>query len=300
MRKENLRAHLSMLAATLLFGANYWIAKGLMPDFLQPLQIIFLRVSGTVIISFILQISIREIRVLKIERSDFPRLIISGLLGVTLNQVMFFKGLNLTTPVDAAIINSGSPMLVLVFAAFILKDKISFPRLIGIILGASGALLLILSGNPISPGGGHFSGNILIIVNTLSWSLYLVVSKPLMVKYNPFLLMKWIFLIGFVSVLPFCFSEISTIDSMAFTSYTWFSILYIIIGTTFIGYFLITYSLKRLPSSVVAYYNYLQPVIVAIIGIAVFSERLSWIKILCAMLVFIGIYLVTRRKHPSA
>lgn len=296
MVKHNLRAHLSMLAATVLFSANYWIAKGLMPNHLLPMQIIFLRVSGTLLIAWIIQLSIKELRILKIDRADYPRLILSSVLGVAINQMMFFTGLNHTTPVDAAIINSASPILVLVFAAWLLKDKIGSSRLAGILLGATGALILILFGNPLSLLGGHFAGNMFIIVNTASWSLYLVVSKPLMVKYNPFILMRWIFLFGFIAIFPFTIRQAIEINFSSFDAYTWFSIMYIIIGTTFMAYFFITYSLKRLSSSVVAYYTYLQPVLVALLGIIIFAETISWVKTVSAILVFAGIYFVTKKR----
>lgn len=296
MARHNLPAHFYMLAATLLFGANYWIAKGLMPDHLLPMQIIFLRVLGTLIISWAIHLSIRELRVLKIDRADYPRLIVSSLLGIAINQMMFFTGLNYTTPVDAAIINSLNPILVMVFGAWILKESIGISRLSGILLGAAGALMLILLGNPLSFKGSSLTGDMFILVNTASWSLYLIVSKPLMVKYNPFVMMRWMFLIGFIAVLPFSFQSAMEIDFRSFDAYTWFSILYIIVGTTFMAYFFITYSLKRLSPSVVAYYTYIQPVIVALIGILVFAERISWIKIMSALLVFAGIYFVTRNK----
>jgi drug/metabolite transporter (DMT)-like permease len=296
MLKQHLRPHISMFAATLLFGANYWIAKGLMPNHLLPMQIIFLRVLGTLVISWAIQLSIKELRVLRINRADYPRLILSSLLGVAINQMMFFTGLNHTTPVDAAIINSVNPLLVLVFAAWMLKDRIGTSRLAGILLGATGALMLILFGNPLSLKGGHLTGNMFIIVNTASWSLYLVISKPLMVKYNPFLLMRWMFLFGFIAVFPFSIQQALEIKFTAFDNYTWFAILYIIVGTTFLAYFFITYSLKRLSSPVVAYYTYLQPVIVAALGILIFAEKISWIKAVSAMFVFAGIYFVTRRN----
>lgn len=297
MARQNLRAHLSMLAATMLFGANYWIAKGLMPDHLLPMQIIFLRVLGALIIASIIQLSVKELRVLRIDRADYPRLILSSLIGVALNQMMFFNGLNHTTPVDAAIINSASPIMVLLFAAWMFKERIGKSRLGGILLGATGALMLILMGNPLLPGSGHLTGNMFIVVNTAAWSLYLVVSKPLMVKYNPFVMMRWIFLIGFIGVFPFTIKQALDINFNSFDGYTWFSILYIIIGTTFMAYFFITYSLKRLSSSVVAYYTYIQPVIVAVIGIIVFAEIISLVKIASALLVFAGIYFVTKRNN---
>ncbi len=299
MVKQNLRAHLSMLAATLLFGVNYWIAKGLMPNHLLPMQIIFLRVLGTLLIAWIIQLSIKELRALRIDRADYPRLIFSSLLGVAINQMLFFTGLNHTTPVDAAIINSANPILVLVFAAWILKERVGASRLAGILLGAAGALMLILIGNPLSLKGGNLRGDMFIMVNTAAWSLYLVISKPLMEKYNPFLLMRWLFMIGFIAVFPFSIRQASEIDFCSFDSYTWFAIFYIIIGTTFMAYFFITYSLKRLSSSVVAYYTYIQPVIVAIIGIILFAERISWVKIVSGLLVFAGIYFVTRKKRTE-
>jgi len=296
MVKQNLRAHLSMFSATLLFGANYWIAKGLMPNHLLPMQIIFLRILGTLIIAWIIQLSVKELRVLRIDRADYPRLILISLLGVAINQMMFFTGLNLTTPVDAAIINSVNPILVMLFSAWILKDSIGTTRLTGILLGAAGALMLILLGNPLSLKGGNLSGNLFVAGNTVAWGLYLVIAKPLVVKYNPLLMMRWMFLIALLGVIPFSIRQALEIDFSSFDTYTWFSVLYIIIGTTFMAYFFITYSLKRLSSSVVAYYTYLQPVLVAVIGIIVFAEKISWIKIVSALLVFVGIYFVTRKK----
>ena len=212
---------------------------------------------------------------------------------------MFFTGLNYTTPVNAAIINSISPILVLVFAAWILKERIGITRLGGILLGAAGALMLILLSNPLSLKGGNLAGDMFIITNTAAWSLYLVISKPLMVKYNPVLMMRWMFMIGFIGVFPFSIRQAIEINFSSFDSYTWFSILYIIVGTTFMAYFFITYSLKRLSSSVVAYYTYIQPVIVAIIGIILFAEQVSWVKIVSGLLIFTGIYFVTRPKKSD-
>ena len=295
MAKQNLRAHLSMFAATLLFGLNYWVAKGLMPDRLLPMQIIFLRVLGTLIISWIIVLSIKNLRDLRIDRADFPRLILSSLLGVGINQVCFFTGLNLSTPVDAAIINSINPILVLVFSALILHESIRRQRLVGIILGATGALLLILFGNS-HLMGGHLQGNLFIVANITAWSLYLVISKPLMVKYNPFVMMKWIFLFGFIEILPFTVVPTMQLNLLSLDAYTWLALLYIVVGTTFLAYFFISFSLKRLSSTVIAYYTYLQPVLVAGIGIMMFAEKISWVKIVSALLVFAGIYFVTRRN----
>ncbi len=296
MQKNNYQAHASMIATTLLFGINYWVAKGLMPEHLLPGQIIFLRVLGTMLIAMLIQYSVREYREMKIEKSDFPRLVLISLLGVSLNQMLFFSGLNKTTPVDAAIINSGNPIMVILFASFLLKEKIISSRLAGILLGAAGALTLVVFGSKASIGNGHLNGNLLIVCNTAAWSLYLVLAKPLMEKYNPILLMRWIFTFGFVAILPFTIQEAVDIDFIKISASIWGSIIYIILGTTFLAYFFISYSLKRLSSGTVAYYTYMQPVLVAILGIMLFNEKITWVKIVSALLVFVGIYFVTNKS----
>ncbi len=296
MQKRNYHAHASMIATTLLFGINYWIAKGLMPDHLLPGQIIFLRVLGTAFVATLLQYCIPEYRHLKIEKGDFLRLIAISLLGVALNQMLFFSGLNKTVPVDAAIINSGNPILVILFSAILLKEKITSNRVLGIVLGACGAIVLVIFGSNTAVGSGNLIGNLLILCNTAAWSIYLVLAKPLMEKYNPMLLMRWIFTIGLLFILPFTFKETMAIKFTEISINIWLSVLYIVLGTTFLAYFLIAYSLRLLSSTTVAYYTYFQPVLVAAIGILLFSETITWVKIGSAGLVFAGIYFVNKKK----
>ncbi len=284
-----------MFGATLLFGINYWVAKGLMPHYLQPVQIIFLRISGALVLFWALELGFAA-KSKAIERSDILRIAFAALLGITLNQMLFFLGLNLTTPVDAAIINSINPMLVLVFTAVWLRKKIRADKIIGVLLGAGGALLLVVYGQAVKAGPGNTTGNLFILANTVSWSLYLVLAKPLMEKYHPFKVMRWIFCFGFLFAFPFTISSLHKIDMEAFTSYTWSAVVYVIIGTTFLAYLFITFGLRKLSSPVVAYYSYLQPVLVAGIGIILFSEKLSLIKVTATLLVFSGVYLVNKRS----
>jgi len=187
-----------------------------------------------------------------------------------------------------------NPILVMIFSAFFLSESIGGKRLAGIVSGAAGALILILFGNQ-NLTGGHLAGNLFIVTNITSWSLYLVISKPLMVKYNPFVMMKWIFLFGFIQVLPFTLGQTLDLNLPAIDTYTWLALIYIVVGTTFMAYFFITYSLKRLSSTVIAYYTYLQPVLVAAMGIVLFAEGISLVKIISALMVFAGIYFVTRK-----
>jgi drug/metabolite transporter (DMT)-like permease len=286
-----LRSHLALLGANTIYGVNYVIAKGIMPDYLMPKAIIFIRVIITVAVFWALHFFMPSE---KVEQKDKLKLAICAFFGVAINQILFFEGLNLSTPINASIIITVIPVLIIIFAHFLLKERITGLKLAGIILGASGALLVILSA-----GAGQFNsstllGNILILINALSWALYLVLIKPLMERYDSFTIMKWIFSYGLIIVSPF------TLYSFASTSFStipftiWLSILYVVFGATIVAYYLNNYSLKTVSPSVNGIYIYLQPLIAAIVSILFGKDRLSVTDIISAVLIMAGVYLVTR------
>ena len=286
-----LRSHLALLGANTIYGVNYVIAKGIMPDYLMPKAIIFIRVIITVAVFWALHFFMPSE---KVEQKDKFKLAICAFFGVAINQILFFEGLNLSTPINASIIITVIPVLIIIFAHFLLKERITGLKLAGIILGASGALLVILSA-----GAGQFNsstllGNILILINALSWALYLVLIKPLMERYDSFTIMKWIFSYGLIIVSPF------TLYSFASTSFStipftiWLSILYVVFGATIVAYYLNNYSLKTVSPSVNGIYIYLQPLIAAIVSILFGKDRLSVTDIISAVLIMAGVYLVTR------
>jgi len=285
------RAHLALIVSGLLYGANYWIAKGLMPGFMQPMQIIFTRGFVSLVLMWAVAYFFKD---RPVEKRDHRTLAACGLTGIAINQAFFFIGLNLTSPVDTALIHSGSPVIVLLFSALLAGEKTGRLKIAGIALGASGALLLVLQGNFSGGGSNHLVGNTLIFLNIVSYSLYLVMVKPLMAKYSAFTIMKWVFLYGFIFAFPFCISDIGDLSFTSFTPYAWFAITYVVIGTTFISYLLTTWSLRIVSVGVAGYYIYMQPVIAAAIGIMLFRESLTLPKILAAILVFTGVFLVNR------
>lgn len=288
---ETTKAHLALIISGILFGANYWIAKGLMPNYLQPMQIILIRGLLSLILFWLVAFAKDN---QKIAGKDHLILALAGLTGIAINQAFFFIGLSLTSPVDTALIHSASPIVVLLFSAWLVGEKTGRSKISGIALGALGAVLLVFQGNFNSSGGNHLLGNTLIFLNIISYSLYLVIIKPLMAKYSAITLMKWVFLYGFLFVLPFCLPSASKINFHNFTTYTWLSMLYIVLGTTFLTYLLTSFSLKTVSAGIAGYYIYMQPVIAALIGIMLFGERLTMIKSIAAMLVFIGVFLVNR------
>lgn len=291
--KNNTKAHIGLIGANLIYGLNYVIAKGIMPDFMSPRAIIFLRVLGAVIVFNIIHfLFVKE----KIERKDLKIFAACGLFGIAINQIFFFEGLNLTTPINASLIMTTGPIFVLVFSYFLLKEKINLSKLIGIILGTTGASILILLGGKLALNSNTSTGNLLVFINCISYALYLVIAKPVMVKYNPITVMRWVFNFGFIYILPFCIQPILNTNFEIIPSNIWLSIFYVVIGTTILAYLFNNYALRIVSPIVSSSYMYSQPAIAAIVSMVYLHEQLTLIKILAAALIFAGLYFVSIRK----
>lgn len=295
-----LRAHLALLLVNLIYGANYLIAKGLMPDLIQPSGFILLRVLGATMLFWIMRLVVKH---QPIDKHDFPRLILCGLFGVAGNQLFFFNGLNLTSPINASIIMTANPILVLVMASVLIGERISQVRMAGIVLGAIGAVWLILSSADGSALSGNWLGDVMILVNAFSYALYLVIVKPLMRKYSPATVISWVFLIGMFFVLPFGWGQFRDIPWAEFAPSDIAAASFVVIGTTFLAYLLNIFAMRSLSPSVVSSYIYLQP-ITATIFAALFAwlgwtavdyaGGLTWQKMASATMIFVGVYLVSQ------
>ena len=285
---------MAIFTANVIFGLNYVIAKGIMPDFLMPRAIIFLRVSGTLGLFWILHFLLPS---QKVTGRDLFKIAVCAVFGVALNQILFFEGLNLTTPIDASIIITVIPITVLVFAHFIIRERITLNRLTGILIGAGGAVLIILSAGKISLHSDTFLGNLLVFINACSYGLYLVLVKPLMAKYNTFTIMKWLFLFGFAIIFPFCIDSISTSDLSGIPLNIWLSILFVVFATTAIAYFLNNYSLRTVSPTITGIYIYLQPVIATVVSVSLGKDTLRAVDIIASAMIITGVYLVSRRSR---
>ena len=288
--KKVVFAHLAVISANIIYGINYVVAKGIMPDYMQPRMIILFRLTGAVLI-FWLVASLFPHQ--KVKKKDMARIALSALFGIALNQVMFFEGLNLTTPINAAIIMVGTPILVLVFSHFMLKEKVTGYKIAGITLGFSGAAYLILSGGKPDLGSGTFTGNLFILINASSYALFLVLIKPLMVKYTPLTLMKWLFTFGLIYVLPVSFYLIDETSFSTIPLNIWLSLLYVVLFTTVIAYFLNNYSLKNISPVVNSAYIYLQPFLATMVALITGKDRLTWTEVIAAIFIFTGVYFVS-------
>lgn len=287
------RAHLALLATTLIFGLHYTIAKSLMPASFSPMQLIFLRMLGGVIIFWLFQkLFVPE----KVERRDLIKLAICGMFGFALNQALFYEGLSLTTPVDASLIHVMNPILVLIFASLIIGEKVTWTKAGGIALGATGTLILVLYGKMVSFDGNHAIGNILVFLNMVFYALYLVLIKPLVGKYHTTTILKWVSVFGFAFIFPFSIKPALGINFAAITPLAWAELAYIIVLNTFVAYLLINFALKHLMPSVISYYNYLQPVIASLSAFTIGQASITLPKVLAALLIFAGVWMVNKRS----
>lgn len=288
-----IRAHLALISTTLIFGFAYNIVKALLPAAMTPMQLIFVRLLGSMIIFWAFQrLFVPE----KVERKDLLKLAACGMFGFALNQALFYEGLNLTTPVDASLIHVLNPVAVMLLSSLLLSERITLRRAGGIALGASGAIILVLSGGPVNFSGNHTAGNLLILLNLVFYALYLVMLKPLIGKYHTTTILKWVSFFGFLFVVPFSIGPALEIVPSSLPASAWAGIAYIILLNTFLAYLLINYALKHVGPTSVSYYSYLQPVIASATSVTVGQGAITLPKVAAALLIFAGVYLVNRTR----
>jgi drug/metabolite transporter (DMT)-like permease len=296
MHKSHLRtwAHLSLLAANLIYGLNFSIAKAVMPHFIKPLALVSFRSVITAALFWITSLFLPKEPV---NRRDLLYLFGCSFLGVVFNQILFLAGLNLTTPINSSIILSINPVAVFVFAAIILKERISLIRGAGLAVGLSGILLLILHEGTPDLSSSTFLGNIYTLINTISWALYTVIIKRMLEKYHPVTVMKWIFLFGMLSTIPAGYPQWSRTDWSAISLNGWMSIGFVVAFATYLGYLLISFGLRRLSPTIVSSYTYSQPIIAAFVTSMIGQDTINLIKIFSTILIFTGVFLVSRQQQ---
>lgn len=293
---------LALILATIvsiIYGVTFTIAKDVMPKYVDAYGFIILRVGGATILFWLFWLFSRKskaIREEQIDPKDYPRVIAAAFFGVALNMLSFFKGLSLTSPISASVLMVSTPMIVLILSAIILKERMQKRMIFGIILGLLGTAFLILYGKSTGNATNATLGNFLVFVNAASYGLYLVIVKKLMDKYNAFNFAKWIYLIGFVMVLPFGWSEFQAIGWATMPMDIYLKIGFIVIFSTFLTYLLNLLTMRELKPTTIAVFVYLQPLFATIFAISLGKDELTWVKIVSAVLIFIGVYLVTQKK----
>lgn len=283
-------AFLFAFSAAVIYGLSFTIAKEVMPRYIEPYGFILLRIIAGTILFWLVGFFIQEE---KIILGDYPRIFLASIFGIALNMLTFFKGLSMTTPISASVIMVTTPIIVLTFSAFILKEKATKRKLSGIFIGMFGAILLIVYGNEIGVSSNAVLGNILVFINAASFALYLILIKNLTQKYHPLTIAKWLYLFGLFLVLPFGIQEINSIDWGKIPINGLLKIGYVVVFTTFLAYMFNLFAIKKLKPTTLSIFIYLQPVLATTYALIVGSDTLNDVKILATILIFIGVYLVS-------
>lgn len=291
------KAHLGLLSANIFFSINLSAVKYLTTNhFVQSFGINLIRVAVSTILFWMLYLA-KPVKS-TIDRADLPRFIICALTGIAINQMLFLKGLSLTYSIHAVLLILSAPIFITVFAAIFLKERISAIQIVGLGLGVCGAVILISMGKNSGTGDNVILGDTLILINALSYTIYFIMVKPLMLKYNPIQVTRMIFTIGFFGVLPFGWNEFTAINwtDFGWTEYGCLGL--IVLGGTFLAYLFNLYGIKILGASITGAYIYLQPIFAAIIAMIFLNESLGWYKVIAGAFIFTGVYLSNKkRKH---
>lgn len=278
-------AHLSILAANILYGLNYVIAK-LALQVIPAYALVLTRVTIPLVLLFILhRFFVKE----KVERRDHLLLLVSGVFGVAVNQLMFIKGLSLTSEIHASLLMITTPILVMVTSWIVLKEAVTWKKIAGMLVGGFGVYLLVTEGHSASGSASTVAGDLLIFGNAIAYAIFLVIAKPLMLKYSPYTVALWIFFYGWIFVLPVGIREFSAVDWMHLDGDILSAWLYVVFGATFLAYILNVLGLKFGTPTLVSIYIYIQPVIATAVAVILGTDTLTNIKLIASLCIFTGV-----------
>ena len=294
-RNINLRALALMAAsgASIIYGANHTIAKGLMPDVIRPHAFILLRVTGAALLFWLIAQFFPKERLKKKDRLLF---LWCALFGMSINMTSFFKGLELSTPINSSVVITLVPVILLVLGRIFLTERISALKATGIFIGLAGAIGLVLLDVQTQTNAPNIPlGNIYFMLNALSYSIYLILVKPLTHQYHAITLMKYFFLIAVFLNIPLGYQE--------FTEVAWTSLdfdvigqlSFVVVATTVLTYLFNIFALKQLSPSTIGAFIYLQPIIATIVAVASGADQLNAVRIFAALFIFAGVYLSSRK-----
>ncbi|MDD4921347.1 MAG: DMT family transporter [Bacteroidales bacterium] len=295
MNHQKSVGHSAMLIVNIFFGINMAVSKDLLGGAISPMDLNALRFIFGAIGFWLISIFYKE----RVTKKDLGILFLASLLGLIGNQVLFVQGLSRTSPIDASIITTSVPILTMLFSAMILKEPITWLKALGVLVGASGAIFLIYSSQNGSSGTSNILGDLLCFGSCVSFAFFLVLTKPITQKYSPITMMKWMFLFAVIVFIPFSFSDIRSINFSSFTNKNEASLVFVLIGATLIPYLLIPIGQKRLRPTTVSMYNYVQPIVATFLAVMAGQDKFTVTKAVAAVLVFSGVYIVTRSKSRA-
>lgn len=291
---SQLKAHLAVLGTNLFFSINYSLVKFISPSLVKPFALNILRVGLSLLPFWIVWLFGNTPA--KIYKKDWAAFFWCALTGVAINQMLFIKGLTLTSTIHAALLTLATPLLVTIFALWVLKEKFTIFKALGLSLGIGGSVLLILQKEAAHQATDYLTGDVLILMNAIAYAIYFILVKPLMQNYSPLHVIRWVFTIGFLMMLPFGWQQTTEIDWSLFQWQHYAALFAIVIPGTFLAYYFNAYGIQHIGAGATGSYIYTQPVFAVLIAIIFLSESFSWQKAVAACLIFGGVYLVSFRK----
>ncbi len=297
--QQKSKAHLALLFTNIFFAINYSAVKSLINDELvKPFGLNFLRVGITMILLWVLFLFKKEKSV--IHKKDIKRFFLCALTGIAINQMLFIKGLSLTYSIHASLLMLTTPILITFLSAWVLKEMLSKNKIAGLLMGITGATILITARDYTQNGSQVLLGDIMIILNAISYTLYFILVKPLMKTYDPITVIRMIFTMGFFMILPFCWNEFLEVPWQRYDTNSFLLLSSIVLGGTFLAYIFNVYGIKTLGASMAGMYIYSQPVFAAAIAMIFLGEALAFYKIFAAIFIFLGVYLANKTSNNGS
>lgn len=296
MKYKKLPGHVALFSANVIFGINNPVSRTLMPEILSPYTLTFFRLSGGMLLFWTASLFIKKE---KVPAKDILLLFFASLFALTLNQLPFFVGLSMTSPIDASIVVTMLPIVTMILAAIFIKEPITLMKAVGVLVGASGALLIVFNNHTAHAGDSNFWGNVVVFGAVTSFAIYLTLFKNLITRYSPITVMKWMFLFGFIVCFPFCYKPVMQTDFTLLSAGTYWRVGYVVLFATFLGYLLIPIGQKRLRPTTLSMYNYLQPIMASLVAIFIGIDSFGYEQALAGLLVFSGVYIVTQSKSRA-
>lgn len=288
------KAHLAVLAANLIFGVNFSVVKYITPQLIKPFGLNVVRVLVTTALFWLMAIGERNKA--PVARKHMPLFLLCGITGVAINQLLFIKGLSMTYSTHGALLMLCTPLLITVMAIFFLKEKMDAWRAGGLVIGIAGAVMLVATREKSGSGTNVLLGDIFIIVNAMSYSFYFILVKPLILAYSPLQVIRWVFTMGAIFIIPVGWTEFTAAPWQTFSVTDYAAIAFVVLGATFLAYLFNIYGLQHLQASGTGAYIYLQPIFATAVAVIFLQETLGWQKFLAAALIFTGVYFVNRKR----
>jgi len=291
------KAHLAVIGTNVFFAVNYSLVKFISPLLVKPFALNVLRVGISLVLFWVAWLF--SSKKIKIKKEHWGRFVLCGLTGVAINQMLFIKGLTLTSTIHAALLILVTPLLISVFALWVLKEALTVYKVLGLLLGVGGSVLLVMQKETTPAAPNYLLGDVLIIINAVSYTTYFVLVKPLMAQYSPLQVIRMVFTIGFFMILPFGWAELQAVPWPQFGLSHAVALGGVVLTGTFLAYVFNAFGIQHLGAGVTGSYIYTQPVFAVLIATLFLNEALTIPKLLAALCIFGGVYLVSFSKKKA-